>query len=106
MHNTHIHTVNYSLMLTVCMHKNTHMHTPCSSSDVGMYVDAVFLCFLLLLLLLLTSVTLVNRSGARCPEDDSSICRRGQEGPVVGVPPTLDHLVPVLPCHSLREGLC
>lgn len=23
----------------------------------------------------------------------------------MGVPPTLDHLIPVLPCHRLREGL-
>lgn len=45
-------------------------------------------------------------SGARCPEDHRPICWGGEEGPIMGVPSTLDHLVPVLPRHCLREGLC
>lgn len=44
-------------------------------------------------------------SGARSPEDDGAIGRRGEEGLVVWVPPALDHLVPVLPRQCLREGL-
>lgn len=60
----------------------------------------------LLLHLMFTSVFACGFSGAWSPEDNSSICRRGEEGPVMGVPPTLDHFVPVLPCHCLRQWLC
>lgn len=87
-------------MLTSFMHTNTpHTILDC--------VQTRFLCFLLLLLLLTASVSqkgLISR--AWCPENHRPVCWGGEEGPIVGVPSTLDHLVPVLPRHCLREGLC
>lgn len=41
----------------------------------------------------------------RAPEHDGPIGGRGEEGLIVGVPSTLDHLIPVLSCHCLWEGL-
>lgn len=41
----------------------------------------------------------------RAPEHDGPIGGGGEEGLIVGVPSTLDHLIPVLSCHCLWEGL-
>lgn len=62
-------------------------------------IQPLLLCFLLL------ADSAFLGSGARSPEDHRSVCRRREEGLLVGVPSTLDHLVPVLPCQRLREGL-
>ena len=44
-------------------------------------------------------------SGVVCPECDGAVCGGGQEGQVMWVPPTLDHLVTVLPHHGHRKLL-
>lgn len=41
-----------------------------------------------------------------CPECNSAVSRRGEEGQVLRVPSTLDHLVPVLSHHGQRQLLC
>lgn len=45
------------------------------------------------------------QSGARSPQDYRAVRGRGEEGALVRVPPTLDHLVPVLAGQRLGEGL-